>query len=378
MGWQSGPSSLEPRVDSTYTLVSSRRLREREERAVTSNVDEVGQPPSLRDPLGSGNGGRPQLLQAEEELAALRSAAHAEIAKIVLSHDDGDRADAHRRARRRARPARGAAGHGEDAARVRDGARPRRAVQARPVHARHDADGDHRTDGLASAASARFEPGIVFTNVLLADEINRTPPRTQAALLEAMQEGPRHGRTARRTGSRRRSSSSRRRTPTSTRASSRCPSRSSTASSSRSSSTYGPEEDELKMLAIPHRGYLVGHARRRPPARRRRPLPRVAGGRRRHVRSGLGGALPDQRRPQDARGYPACCSARARARRSTSLAAAKAKARLSGRDHVIVDDVAAMAPLVLRHRVIADAADPADVVTQAVEAALPAAVADSR
>jgi MoxR-like ATPase len=33
-----------------------------------------------------------------------------------------------------------------------------------------------------------FIPGVVFTNVLLADEINRTPPRTQAALLEAMQE----------------------------------------------------------------------------------------------------------------------------------------------------------------------------------------------
>ena len=33
-----------------------------------------------------------------------------------------------------------------------------------------------------------FIPGAVFTNVLLADEINRTPPRTQAALLEAMQE----------------------------------------------------------------------------------------------------------------------------------------------------------------------------------------------
>jgi MoxR-like ATPase len=33
-----------------------------------------------------------------------------------------------------------------------------------------------------------FERGAVFTNVLLADEINRTPPRTQAALLEAMQE----------------------------------------------------------------------------------------------------------------------------------------------------------------------------------------------
>lgn len=34
----------------------------------------------------------------------------------------------------------------------------------------------------------RFQKGPVFTNVLLADEINRTPPKTQAALLEVMQE----------------------------------------------------------------------------------------------------------------------------------------------------------------------------------------------
>jgi len=34
----------------------------------------------------------------------------------------------------------------------------------------------------------RFIPGPVFTNILLADEINRTPPKTQAALLEAMEE----------------------------------------------------------------------------------------------------------------------------------------------------------------------------------------------
>jgi MoxR-like ATPase len=34
----------------------------------------------------------------------------------------------------------------------------------------------------------RFMPGPVFANVVLADEINRTPPKTQAALLEAMQE----------------------------------------------------------------------------------------------------------------------------------------------------------------------------------------------
>ncbi|MFH0939449.1 MAG: MoxR family ATPase [Planctomycetota bacterium] len=35
----------------------------------------------------------------------------------------------------------------------------------------------------------RFVRGPIFTNILLADEINRTPPKTQAALLEAMQEG---------------------------------------------------------------------------------------------------------------------------------------------------------------------------------------------
>jgi len=34
-----------------------------------------------------------------------------------------------------------------------------------------------------------FRPGPVFTNVLLADEVNRTPPKTQSALLEAMGEG---------------------------------------------------------------------------------------------------------------------------------------------------------------------------------------------
>jgi MoxR-like ATPase len=34
----------------------------------------------------------------------------------------------------------------------------------------------------------KFEPGPIFANIVLADEINRTPPKTQAALLEAMQE----------------------------------------------------------------------------------------------------------------------------------------------------------------------------------------------
>jgi MoxR-like ATPase len=37
-------------------------------------------------------------------------------------------------------------------------------------------------------ADFEFRPGPIFTNLLLADEINRSPPKTQAALLEAMQE----------------------------------------------------------------------------------------------------------------------------------------------------------------------------------------------
>lgn len=43
-------------------------------------------------------------------------------------------------------------------------------------------------DPATGRREMRFVPGPVFTNVLLADEINRTPPKTQAALLEAMEE----------------------------------------------------------------------------------------------------------------------------------------------------------------------------------------------
>jgi MoxR-like ATPase len=43
-------------------------------------------------------------------------------------------------------------------------------------------------DPTTRSYSRRFLPGPVFTNFLLADEINRTPPKTQAALLQAMQE----------------------------------------------------------------------------------------------------------------------------------------------------------------------------------------------
>jgi MoxR-like ATPase len=40
----------------------------------------------------------------------------------------------------------------------------------------------------ARTSQFEFRPGPVFTNLMLADEINRTPPKTQAALLEAMEE----------------------------------------------------------------------------------------------------------------------------------------------------------------------------------------------
>jgi MoxR-like ATPase len=43
-------------------------------------------------------------------------------------------------------------------------------------------------DPVSGARQMMFAPGPIFANIVLADEINRTPPKTQAALLEAMQE----------------------------------------------------------------------------------------------------------------------------------------------------------------------------------------------
>src|ERR1044072_1087245 len=43
-------------------------------------------------------------------------------------------------------------------------------------------------DTATGSRSFRFVKGPIFANIVLADEINRAPPRTQAALLEAMQE----------------------------------------------------------------------------------------------------------------------------------------------------------------------------------------------
>ena len=44
------------------------------------------------------------------------------------------------------------------------------------------------TDQTSGEKQFKFLPGPIFSNIVLADEINRTPPKTQAAMLEAMQE----------------------------------------------------------------------------------------------------------------------------------------------------------------------------------------------
>ena len=60
-------------------------------------------------------------------------------------------------------------------------------VQFTPDLMPGDITGSLIYDNQAGALS--FREGPLFTNLLLADEINRTPPKTQSALLEAMQEG---------------------------------------------------------------------------------------------------------------------------------------------------------------------------------------------
>ena len=51
-----------------------------------------------------------------------------------------------------------------------------------------DVVGSEVVEEVEGRRSLKFVPGPIFTNILLADEINRTPPKTQSALLEAMEE----------------------------------------------------------------------------------------------------------------------------------------------------------------------------------------------
>ena len=195
-----------------------------------------------------------------------------------------------------------------------------------------------------------FLPGVVFTNVLLADEINRTPPRTQAALLEAMQErqvtieGKGH----------------RLPDPFLVIATQNPYEHIDTFELPESQLDrflfkieldYADAESEYEMLDLPHKGVapdMLGEVR---------PLLGVVGLDR--AREELDATeLPEEigrymvaiaRRSRDLPGVELGVSSRAIIHLAS---ASKANARLSGRDEVTAGDVHEIAPYVLRHRMI--------------------------
>ena len=209
-----------------------------------------------------------------------------------------------------------------------------------------------------------FFPGSVFTNVLLADEINRTPPRTQAALLEAMQErqvtveGKAHKlpdpflviATQ---------------NPYEHRDVFELPESQLDRFLFKILIDYSDAQSEYEMLDLPHKGIapdMLGEVR---------PLLGVVG-------------LDKARDELDATDLPEVVGRYmvAVARKSRDIAgvelgvssrgvihlasAARANARLSGRDEVTIEDVREMAPYVLRHRLILDEGLSADDVLRTV------------
>ena len=211
-----------------------------------------------------------------------------------------------------------------------------------------------------------FFPGAVFTNVLLADEINRTPPRTQAALLEAMQErqvtveGKAHKlpdpflviATQ---------------NPYEHRDVFELPESQLDRFLFKIVLDYADAESEYEMLDLPHRGVapdMLGEVR---------PLLGVVG--LDHARDELDATeLPEEvgrymvaiaRRSRDLPGVELGVSSRGIMHLAS---AAKANARLSGRDEVTVEDVREIAPYVLRHRIIVDGSlTPDDVLRTSLE-----------
>jgi MoxR-like ATPase len=195
-----------------------------------------------------------------------------------------------------------------------------------------------------------FVQGVVFTNVLLADEINRTPPRTQAALFEPMQE----------------------RQVTSEGRFHKLPDPFLVIATQNPYEHEGvfplPEsqldrflfkldldycdfESELAMLNLPHNGIapdMLGEVR---------PLLGVVGLDRAReeidttiVSDAVGRyIIALGRRTRELPGLELGASSRSLIH---LLSAAKAAARLNGRAHVTISDVREMAPFVLRHRLI--------------------------
>jgi MoxR-like ATPase len=197
-----------------------------------------------------------------------------------------------------------------------------------------------------------FFPGVVFTNVLLADEINRTPPRTQAALLEAMQE-----RQVSVEGKQHRLPDPflviATQNPYEHRDVFELPESQLDRFLFKIQLDYADAESEYAMLDLPHKGVapdMLGEVK---------PLLGVVGLDK--ARDELDAThLPEEvgrymvaiaRRTRDLAGVDLGVSSRGVIHLSS---ASRAHARLSGRDEVTIEDVRAMAPYVLQHRLILD------------------------
>jgi MoxR-like ATPase len=214
-----------------------------------------------------------------------------------------------------------------------------------------------------------FLPGVVFTNVLLADEINRTPPRNQAALLEAMQE-----RTVTIDGQAHQLPDPflviATQNPYEHEGIFPLPESQLDRFMFKINLDYADSESEIEMLRLPHTGVT----------------PDMLG----EIQSLLGVVGLDRARadldltvvPTEVAAYVVGVVRHTRenpgielgaSSRSAihMLSAAKAQARLGGRDHVIIQDVRDVAPYVLQHRLICREGTTA---TEALEAALAAAL----
>jgi len=214
---------------------------------------------------------------------------------------------------------------------------------------------------------AYFERGAVFTNVLLADEINRTPPRTQAALLEAMQE-------------RRVTLAGRAywldmpffvvatQNPYEQEGVYPLPESQLDRFLFKVDLDYPTEAQEIAMLDLPHQGVspdLIGEIQ---------PLL----GEKRYL--AVQQRIDETSIPPDVAAYLARIIRNTRrlpgvelgaSPRATIhlLAASKAAARLAGRDSVTREDVRSMVPHVLSHRLLLDEMPVADALAAAVQAA---------
>jgi MoxR-like ATPase len=200
-----------------------------------------------------------------------------------------------------------------------------------------------------------FHPGAVFANVLLADEINRTPPRSQAALLEAMQE-----RQVTVDGKAHRLPDPflviATQNPFEQEGVFTLPEAQLDRFLFKLELDYPDAEFELGMLNLPHNGIapdMLGEVK---------PLLGVVGLDR--ARDELNTTVVSEtvaryvvnlaRRTREAPGVELGVSSRGIIH---LMSAAKANARLSGRDSVTIADVREMAPFVLRHRLIISSGD---------------------